>query len=149
MTRDSKNSGESKMILVDTTVIIDLWKGKDGARKCLENNKPEIFAISSITLEEIYDGLGYTKVKKPKKVYEEIKDQHEKILSEFQNIPITQDILRKVGLKRGELRARGSAMDIEDLIIMITAQEMGATKIITRNPRHFENPIVPIEIYEI
>lgn len=149
MTKDSKNSGESKMIIVDTTVIIDLWKGKDGVRKSLEDNKPEIFTISSITLEEIYDGLGYTKEKKSRKVYNEIKKQHEKILAEFQNLPITQEILKKVGLKRGELRARGISMNIEDLIIMITAQELGASKIITRNPRHFENPITPIETYEI
>lgn len=102
-----------------------------------------------ITIEEIYDGLGYTKEKKSKEIYDEIKIQHEKILEEFQLIPITLEIIKNVGLLRGEYRANGQLYDIFDLIIRVTAQEMEASKIITRNPKHFKDSKIPVESYEI
>jgi len=61
---DLMNCGEIRMILVDTTVLIDIWRGRTNVRKCLEKYTEESFAISSITIEEIYDGLGYTKTEK-------------------------------------------------------------------------------------
>ena len=48
------------MIIVDTTVIIDLWQGGRGIKVCLAKK----FFILAITIEEIYDGLGYIKKKK-------------------------------------------------------------------------------------
>ena len=137
------------MIIADTTIIIDLWRGRSGAKDCLEKFKEELVCISMITVEEIYDGLGFTKQKKSETLYEEIKSQHEKILQEFQIIPITLDILKKAGLLRGELRAKGDLLDLADIIIMVTAQEIEAKCIITRNPKHFQNSSIPIESYTI
>ncbi|MHA1150405.1 MAG: type II toxin-antitoxin system VapC family toxin [Promethearchaeota archaeon] len=137
------------MIIVDTTVLIDLWRGRTGVKECLAKNKEENFCISGITIEEIYDGLGYTKEKKDKDVYEQIKEQHEKILNDFHIIPLNLDIMKKSGLLRGELRAKGVIMDLADIIIMVTSQEIKAKKIITRNPKHFGDSHVQVESYEI
>jgi len=139
--------GRITIIIVDTTVIIDLWRGRTGVKECLTKYKEEILSISAITIEEIYDGLGYTKEKKGEKVYDKIKEQHEKIINDFHVIPLKIEILKKSGLLRGELRAKGKILDPGDIIIMVTSQEVKASKIITRNPKHFEKSLVQIESY--
>lgn len=135
--------------MVDTIVVIDLWRGQTGVMKCLAKNKEENFCISIITIEEIYDGLGYTKAKKGNEVYEQIKEQYEKILNDFHIVPLNLDIIIKSGLFMGELRAKGVILDLADIIIMVTSQEIKAKKIITRNPIHFEESPVQVESYEI
>ena len=137
------------MIMVDTTVIIDLWRGRTSIKECLTKIKEETFCISAITIEEIYDGIWYTKAKKDKEMYEQIKEQYEKILNDFHIIPLNLDIIKKSGLFRGELRAKGVIIDLADIIIMVTSQEIKAKKIITRNPKHFDESPVQVESYEI
>jgi predicted nucleic acid-binding protein len=136
-------------MVVDTTVIIDIWRGRTNVRKCLEQYSDNSFAISSITIEEIYDGLRYTKKEKGEKLYEEIRDQFIKILHNFQIIPLSTEILKQTGLIRGELRLNGEILDLADIIIMVTAQETHASKIITRNPKHFKKSPIPIESYNV
>ena len=141
--------GRIIIIIVDTTVIIDLWRGRTGVKECLSKYKEEIFSISAITIEEIYDGLGYTKEKMDEEAYEQVKEQHEMVLNDFHVLPINLDILKKTGLLRGELRAKGVIMDLVDILIMITSLEIKANKIITRNPKHFDTSLIQVDSYEI
>lgn len=143
----SRNYGVNKMIIVDTTVIIDIWRGRSNVKDTLQKYSEESLYISPITIEEIYDGLGYTKKEKGETIYKKIKRQYDKILYSFEIIPITTEILKKTGLLRGELRKSGETLDLADIIIMVSAQENKADKIITRNPRHFKKSKVPIESY--
>jgi len=141
--------GRIILIIIDTTVIIDLWRGRPGVKECLAKYKDEKFSISAITIEEIYDGLGYTKEKKGEEVYEQVKEQHEMILNDFHVVPLSLNIMQKSGLLRGELRARGVIRALEDIIIMVTSQEIKANRIITRNPKHFDKSLIKVESYEI
>ena len=137
------------MILVDTTVIIDIWRGRNNVKTVLKSYTDEIICISAITVTEIYDGLGYTKERKGNTFYNKIKDQLEKILSGFHIIPLNMQILQESGIFKGELRARGILLDLADCIIGLTAKVMNAEKIITRNVNHFKDFGLPIESYDI
>lgn len=137
------------MIMVDTTVIIDLWRGREGIKEYLAKKRGESFFISAITIAEIYDGLGYTKEKKGKEVYINIKEQYELLLNDFHIVPLTLEIIKKAGIFRGKLRAKGIIIDLADIIIMITSQSIKAKKIITRNPDHFDESPIQVESYEI
>lgn len=137
------------MILVDTTVIIDIWRGRNNVKAVLISYIDELICISAITVAEIYDGLGYTKEKKGDTVYDKIKDQIEKVLSGFHIIPLNMQILQESGAFKGELRARGNILDLADCIIGITAKMMNADKIITRNKTHFQQFGLDIESYTI
>ncbi|TFG01293.1 MAG: PIN domain-containing protein [Promethearchaeota archaeon] len=137
------------MIIADTTVIIDLWRGKKNIKKCLERKKNEKLCVSAITIEEIYDGLGYTKEKKGLELFEKIKDQYEKIFGDFEIIPIDIIILKQAGIKKGQLRSKGIIMDTADCIIGITAEIIKVNSIITRNPKHFEEFQTEILSYEV
>jgi len=137
------------MILVDTTVIIDLWRGFLGVKNCLEQNESEQFCISAITIEEVYDGLGYTRIKKGLDLCKEIRVQLKTILADFDIIPISLRILERSGFLKGKLRAKGIVLDVNDCIVGATAQIIKAKKIITRNPDHFKPFKVTIETYEL
>jgi predicted nucleic acid-binding protein len=57
------------MIIVDSTVIIDIWRGRPNVKSVLKPYSNQTICISAITLAEIYDGLGYTKEKKVRKFF--------------------------------------------------------------------------------
>ena len=137
------------MIVLDTNVIIDLGRGRSGVKKKLENFKETVFAISAITIQEIYVGLGYILEKHGKELYEKNKEKSQKLLEDYTILKITRPILEHSGLKKGKLRAKGVIVEIQDLIIGSTAEILGAEKIITRNPKHFEVFKVRIESYEL
>ena len=137
------------MIIVDTTVIIDIWRGRSNVKSVLKPYSDQTISISAITIAEIYDGLGYTKEKKSEKIYHQIRDQIEKLLSEFYVIPLNSQILQESGSLKGILRAKGIILDLADCIIGTTAKLMNAEKLITRNIRHFQDFGLTIESYEI
>ncbi len=137
------------MIMLDTSVIIDLGRGRSGVKKILENLKETVFAISAITIQEIYVGLGYILEKHGKELFEKNKEKSQNLLEDYTILKITRPILELSGLNKGKLRAKGVTIEIQDLIIGSTAEILGAEKIITRNPKHFEVFKVPIESYEL
>jgi len=137
------------MIIVDTTVIIDIWRGRSNVKTVLKPYSDQIICISGISIAEIYDGLGYTKEKKSEKIYVQIRDQIEKLLTEFHLIPLNLQILQESGRIKGYLRAKGIILDLADCIIGITAKLMNAEKLITRNIHHFQDFGLTIESYEI
>ena len=137
------------MIIVDTTVIIDIWRGRSKVKSVLKPYSDQTTCISAITIAEIYDGLGYTKEKKSETIYLQIKDQIEKVLSDFHIIPLNSQILQESGYLKGFLRAKGITLDLADCIIGTTAKLMNAEKLITRNERHFQDFELTTESYEI
>ncbi len=137
------------MIIVDSTVIIDIWRGRSNVKSVLKPYSNQTIYISAITLAEIYEGLGYTKEKKSEKIFLQIRDQIEKVLSEFYIIPLNSQILQESGSLKGYLRAKGITLDLADCIIGTTAKLMNAEKLITRNIRHFQDFGLTIESYEI
>ena len=134
---------------MDTTVVIDIWRGRSKVKSVLKPYSDQSICISAITIAEIYDGLGYTKEKKSEKIYSQIKDQIEKILSEFHIIPLNLQILQESGSLKGYLRAKGITIDLADCIIGTTAKLMNSEKLITRNISHFQDLGLSIESYDI
>ncbi len=137
------------MIIVDTTVIIDIWRGRSNVKSVLKLYSDQTTCISAVSIAEIYDGLGYTKEKRSEKIYVQIRDQIEKLLSEFHVIPLNSQILKESGSLKGSLRAKGIILDLADCIIGTTAKLFNAEKLITRNIRHFQDFGLIIESYEI
>jgi len=137
------------MILLDTNVIIDLGRGRSGAKRCIAKYKDEIIAISVITIQEIYVGLGYTLEKHGKELYEKNKKKIEELLEDYTILETTRPILENSGFIKGRLRAKGITIEIQDLIIGATAEILGIERLITRNPEHFKTFKVPIESYKI
>jgi len=54
--------GQKKIVLVDTDILIKVFRGHAGHKKCLDNLEGRI-AISVITVLELYQGVGSKKRK--------------------------------------------------------------------------------------
>jgi len=95
--------GVSFMIIVDTNVIIDIERGKNRLKNLFEKYQDEHFCISAISILELYVGLGYSKSKKGKIFFEKQKKNIDSIINDFEIIPLSLEILKEAGLKKGEL----------------------------------------------
>lgn len=137
------------LIVLDTTVLIDIRRGRMNVKKLLDKYENEVYGISAITIYELYAGLGYTHQKLGQELYETHKEKLESLLTDYEIFDINRLILEESGLIEGELMAKGITIDLQDIIIGITAEHVKAEKIITRNPDHFKYFKVPIESYEI
>ncbi|MHA1673751.1 MAG: PIN domain-containing protein [Promethearchaeota archaeon] len=137
------------MIVVDTTVLIDIRRGRLSIKKLIDILKLEEFYISEMSIKELYDGLGYTRMKLGEEIYQKNKRLIEELLTGFYTIPICARILKLAGLKEGEMRAKGIIIDFEDIIIGISALIKQADWIISRNVKHFKEFTVPCKSYSI
>ncbi len=137
------------MIIVDSTVLIDIERGRDPIKQLLEQYSSEEIAISMITIQEMYVGLGVTLKKRGEKAYFLKRSHIEQILEDFVFYDINQAILERAGIKEGELLSDGITIDSNDLIIGATTEFYKADKIITRNSVLFDVWSIQIESYEI
>jgi predicted nucleic acid-binding protein len=137
------------MIIVDSTVIIDIARKRAGVKVAIEKNKEESFAISAITIEAIYAGLGHSLERKGLDYFTKARDGYEKLLSQYDIFEVSERILRKAGMFRGSCLAKGCVIDPADAIIAMTAELYKVDKILTRNPTHFSDSMVPVEAYSL
>jgi len=135
------------VILCDTSVIIDIDRGRLEVENVLRAYVAETASISAITIQEIYVGLGYQKEKFGDEHFERTRARLQKILNDFEIIAITTPILEHAGLLEGQLYAKGIRVDSQDYVIAATARQVQATKVLTRNPDHFKHFSLPIETY--
>ena len=133
------------MILVDTTILIGIERGDLSIKAFFDQHPSEEYAISSISIQELYVGLGYSKIKKGVGFYEKQKRILDAIIHDFVIITLSEEILKLSGLKQGELLAQGITEDSEDILIGITAECMKTTKILTKNTKHFVHFNIPCE----
>jgi tRNA(fMet)-specific endonuclease VapC len=116
--------------LLDTNICIHYFKGQFGLSKKIEKIGFENFAISEITLAELYYGAEKS----------QYKEQNLKVIEDFVDkitiIPILNSI-RIYGKEKARLKTKGKIISDLDLFI-------GATSIVnemimvTRNTREFE-----------
>jgi predicted nucleic acid-binding protein len=137
------------VILCDISVIIDIDRGRLEVEAILRKHEGELVGISAITIQEIFVGLGYQRAKSGTRQFEKTRARLQKILDDFKVVDITTPILEQAGLLEGELHARGIRVDAQDYIIAATAQQVQASKILTRNPDHFKHFPLLLEIYTI
>ncbi len=137
------------MIICDTSVIIDIDRGRPEVEAVVRAHEGEPVGISAITIQEIYVGLGYQRVKFGDRHFEKTQARLQKILDDVKIVDITTPILEQAGLLRGELQAKGIRVDAQVYIIAATAQQVQASKVLTRNPEHFNHFPIPIEAYSL
>jgi len=137
------------MILADTTVVIDIARGKYSIQEYFNQNQNKIYAISAITITEIYIGVYYTYYNQTKTRFLEEKAKYEKVLNDFEIISISNLILHNSGRIIANSQFNGTPICLADAIIEATAQEINAEKILSRNKSHFESFEIPVETYII
>lgn len=117
-------------ICLDTTFIIDFFKGKKETEEFLKNNYAELF-ITEITIFETISGIFETKSKKE---FDEFMD----FVSEIDVIPTTTMFAINAAEYSGRLRTKGITIGSMDLFIAGIMKNFGISKIVTRNTKHFQ-----------
>ena len=111
------------IIFADTTVLVDIHRGREGVKEVLKKYSETVIMISEISIHELYAGLGYTRVKMGEDTYFEQKIDVDEIIRDFQNVNVSRTILEHSGLKEGELKSKGIIIKAADLIIRFECSE--------------------------
>ncbi len=120
-------------MILDTTFIVDLIRGRDDAISCLDDvrarNRPQ--KVSAMTVLELYEGVKRT---------ERSEDERQAVLDVLDSkavVPASHDLMRHAGEISGDLYRAGTPIDREDCVVAATAL-LEDEPVITRNRSHFD-----------
>ena len=125
-------------LVLDSSAAVAAERQDKNAKQLLESvaleNGDDDLAISVITLLELAHGL--TRADTPAR-----RDKRQQFLSELMSVvpihPITAQIALRAGRIDGQSQAKGIRIPLSDLLIGVTALELGY-RIGTHNTRHFQ-----------
>lgn len=115
--------------LLDTNVLIAMFKDQHGIRESIKNASFEECAVSEMTIGELYVGVYKGKNIKQLREVEFVK-KHFRILS-------TSPIIEMYGKVRADLELKGTKIDSMDCLIGCTALFHNLT-IVTHNSKHLD-----------
>lgn len=119
----------SKGFLLDTTVLIDFFRGRKEVVCLLEKLVEEApLACCPVTVAEIFSGV------RPEEL-----SRIEELLEALQYCAIQYKTARRAGLYRREYQIRGITLSVSDTLIAAVAVENSLT-LVTKNVRHFPMP---------
>lgn len=120
-------------MIQDTSFVVDLPRGDDGAEALLDiiekESRPQI--VSSVTVLELYEGVTRSETARAKR--ERILD----VLESKSVVAADRAVMRKAVKLSGELITRGEQIDREDCTVAATALLNGEA-VVTGNIRRFE-----------
>jgi predicted nucleic acid-binding protein len=120
-------------MLADTTLLIDLLKGKKEAVELVKKHEQKGIYTTEINVFELVRGAYRTK-------QEDIHDNLVKILVLIARLTVLP-VERKASLKAGEIAGKsmnqGKIIEDTDFLIAGTALAHGIQEIITENKKHF------------
>lgn len=129
---------ENKLILIDTSILIDFFRKTDKANSTLINLAKQGFRfnISAITVYEIYVGANSLQ-----------SSFWNEFLEKIEVLPLTHTVAKTAVIINTELKRKRNQIDIADLFIASTAIANNL-KIATLNKKHFEriNDLTIVEI---
>lgn len=125
-------------LILDSSVLVAAERQGQSARQALEAIAPKIgnveIAISVLTVMELAHGVARANTPERQAKRRQFVDD---LLGAVPLHPITPAIALQAGLLDGESQARGVRIPLADLLIGVTARELGYS-VGTSNPRHFD-----------
>lgn len=121
--------------LLDTTILIDLFRGREEAIYFLNQLSQEGFLYTCpIVVAEIFSGVRPEELSKV-----------EEFFKAMDFCPIDYKTARRAGLYRRDFQKKGISLSISDTLIAATAIDHSLT-LVTKNIRHF--PFKELDIIE-
>lgn len=120
------------MIGLDTSAIIDIFKGEQKIKEFLEANK-EPLAVTIMSYLELFFGLN---PENPKHIIEG--KYYSEFFKDLYNIDLTKDSCEESSKIFWALKKDGKEIEQFDCVISALLLKNGINKILTRNPKHFE-----------
>ncbi|MFB6150454.1 MAG: type II toxin-antitoxin system VapC family toxin [Haloarculaceae archaeon] len=129
-------------MLLDTSFLIDLMNGEEGAVETARELEADLVQqrLSSMTLFELYYGVARATDSEAER------ETVERVLASKPTHPADTAVMRKAGRLSGELQNDGTPVGDGDVIVGATADVVGEP-VLTRNVEDFERLGVEIETY--
>lgn len=118
------------MICLDSSFIIDYFRGDEKAKKILSKLDKDVLFITEITVFEV----GYGMINTNNKNF----DLFIKFVERIKLIPTTTMFALESAKIKKELESVGKKIASMDLLIAGLMRSFGIEKIVTRNAKHFE-----------
>ncbi len=119
------------MVLLDTGFVIDVMRGDEDAviylGDLLESHEPA--GVSAITTAELHHGVARSE----RPVQERARIR--RALEGVTTYPVDHELAAEAGEVHGTLAREGKMLDLEDVIIGVTARREGEV-LLTRNEEH-------------
>jgi len=119
------------MIGLDTTAMIDLFKGVDSIKQVLNKNK-EALCATRVTYLELMFGIDPAKHKDEEAFYDAF-------YSTVYALELDAESCKKAGRLFQELKQKGKTIGEFDCVIASMFLSNGIKKVVTRNKKHFEH----------
>lgn len=120
------------MIGLDTSAIIDIFKGEEKIKQFLENNK-EPLAVTVMSYLELFFGLN---PENPKHAVEA--NYYREFFKSVYNVNLSKDSCEESSEIFWNLKKEGRTIEQFDCVIAALFITNGINKILTRNQKHFE-----------
>ncbi len=121
------------MIGLDTSAIIDLFKGNPEVKRFLDGNN-EPLATTIMSYLELFFGID-----DEKKAHRDEADYYREFFSIAYNFELTKESCEKAAAVYQALKKKGKAIEHFDCAIAAILLTNGITKILTKNAKHFED----------
>ena len=121
------------MIGLDTSAVIDIFKGEETIKQFLENNK-EPLAVTIMSYLELFFGLD---PQNPKHMEEGA--YYNEFFEDIYELGLTKDACEEASKIFWNLKRNGKSIEQFDCVIASIFISHGITKIMTRNSKHFDN----------
>ena len=120
------------MIGLDTSAIIDVFRGDEKIKQFLENNK-EPLAVTIMSYLELFFGLD---PKNPK--HKEEGSYYDEFFKSAYNLDLTKGACEEASRIFWGLKREGKSIEQFDCVIAAIFITNGINKILTRNSKHFD-----------
>jgi tRNA(fMet)-specific endonuclease VapC len=129
-------------VILETTFLHDLMYGEDNAvEKARELDESGNVSLSSMTVYELYYGVGYTDKGSGEK------EKIDSVIGSKQVLPADAPVMRKAGRIDGKLSRDGEKVGQADTVIGATGV-LHDRPVLTRNVAEFERiPELEVETY--
>jgi predicted nucleic acid-binding protein len=122
-----------KKVFIDSSIIVDVDRGKqDVIDLCRQLTSTNCAFISTVSVSEILTG-SYLR-----KDYKTAAKKAEKVLDQFQWIPLTGEVAKLIGQLNAYLISTGQPIEYQDIAIAASFLVEGGDVLLTENKAHFE-----------
>jgi predicted nucleic acid-binding protein len=131
--KKQKTSSESKTVFVDTSIIVDIDRGKqDVIELCKQLTSANNAFISTVSVSEILTGSHL------RRDYGVAVKKAEKVLSQFRWVPLNGEIAKLIAELNAYLIVKGQPIEYQDVAIAASFLFECCDVLLTENKDHFD-----------
>lgn len=134
----TRGSGEMSIVLLDTTVLIDVLRGRPVVERLRKmRSSADVAATSPVNVEEITRGLRAPE-----------QPAARRLLDGLLVVPLDRTAGERAGAWRRDYASQGLTLAQADCLIAAAALSVGG-RLATGNPRHFPMPEISVEHWPV